>query len=348
MQKRKSSLTTSTESYNFIRMRQLDSSPRIISHRGNLNGPNPKMENNPEYILNATNDFSVEIDVWYIDNRYFLGHDKPQYEVDKFFLFKERFLIHAKSMETFFELSKYSQLETFFQNLDDLSMTTKSRIVIHERNREIIDDSRNNIWVDLDGKLEIHELGVKNNLLTDFPSKYKEISRSQNRLFDLLILDIDGVLTNGRKIYDNEGAVTGKEFNDKDFTAIKRFLAQGVKVVFLSGDKSVNESISKIRGIDFFYAKNIAGDIDKSEFIPDLKVNYGAEIVAYVGDDYYDLTIIDKVDLSFCPSDATMDVKLAVSRVLKSAGGEGVVAELFDYAMDMVPKVYANDYLDGK
>jgi 3-deoxy-D-manno-octulosonate 8-phosphate phosphatase (KDO 8-P phosphatase) len=306
------------------------------------------MENSPGYILNAAKNFSVEIDVWYIDNKYFLGHDKPQYEVDKFFLFKERFLIHAKSMETFFELSKYSQIETFFQSQDDISMTTKNRIVIHGRNETIIDDHRSNIWVDLDGMTRIHELGVKNNLLTDYPLNYNEISHSQNRIFDLLILDIDGVLTNGRKIYNNEGSVTGKEFNDKDFTAIKRFLAQGIKVVFLSGDKSVNESMSKIRGIDFFYAKNIAGDIDKSEFIPDLKINYEAEIVAYVGDDYYDLTIIDKVDLSFCPSDATIDVKLAVNRVLKTAGGEGVVAELFDYAMAMVPKVYANDYLNGK
>jgi len=338
------------ERNNFSLMQRLDSnaSTRVISHRGNLDGPNPEMENQPEYILNATNVCSVEIDVWYKDNKYFLGHDEPQYEVAKFFLFKERFLIHAKSMETFFELSKYGQLETFFQTEDDLSMTTKNRIVIHGRNNKISDDSRNNIWVDLDGKLEIRELGVKNNLLTDFPLKYKELSQSPNRIFDLLILDIDGVLTNGRKIYDNEGFVTGKQFNDKDFTAIKRFLAQGVKVVFLSGDKSVNESMSRIRGIDFFYAKNIAGDIDKSEFIPNLKMNYEADVVAYVGDDYYDLTIIDKVDLSFCPSDATLDVKLAVSRVLKSAGGEGVVAELFDFAMAGVPKVYANDYINGK
>ena len=59
----------------------------FIAHRGNLNGPNKEMENKPEYILKALNkDFYVEIDVWYINNSFFLGHDNPDYKIDIEFL----------------------------------------------------------------------------------------------------------------------------------------------------------------------------------------------------------------------------------------------------------------------
>ena len=52
----------------------------LISHRGNIMGPNPEQENHPDYIREALNiGYDVEIDVWYTD-KFMLGHDKPQYE----------------------------------------------------------------------------------------------------------------------------------------------------------------------------------------------------------------------------------------------------------------------------
>jgi YrbI family 3-deoxy-D-manno-octulosonate 8-phosphate phosphatase len=306
------------------------------------------MENNPEYILKAAENFSVEIDVWYVDGKYFLGHDKPQHEIEKYFLFNEKFLIHAKTMLTFFELSKYGTVEVFFQADDDLAFTTKKRIVIHGRHNVVEGDEFGSIWIDLEGRQDAIDFGIKNAVLTDFPQKYSTLELRSTLIFDLLILDIDGVLTNGRKSYKNDGAILAKEFNDKDFTAIKRFLAQGVKVIFLSGDKNVNEAMSEIRGIDFYYAKNQFGNIDKGEMLSALKEKYEANLTAYVGDDYYDLSIIERVDFSFCPNDATQDVKQAVDKVLKSNGGEGVIAELFDYTMRFEPKIYAHDYINGK
>ena len=54
----------------------------LISHRGNVDGIYPEMENNPIYINKALNSgYDVEIDVWCIDNRWYLGHDSPQYEI---------------------------------------------------------------------------------------------------------------------------------------------------------------------------------------------------------------------------------------------------------------------------
>ena len=59
---------------------------KIISHRGNLHGKEVDNENNPEYIKKALRKFEVEVDVWFIDDSWFLGHDRPQYPVDLDFL----------------------------------------------------------------------------------------------------------------------------------------------------------------------------------------------------------------------------------------------------------------------
>ncbi len=58
----------------------------LISHRGNITGANPSRENSPDYIQEALEaDYNVEIDVWYKDKKWNLGHDEPQYEVESNF-----------------------------------------------------------------------------------------------------------------------------------------------------------------------------------------------------------------------------------------------------------------------
>jgi len=157
----------------------------------------------------------------------------------------------------------------------------------------------------------------------------------------LVILDIDGVLTDGTKSYDSEGKVSHKRFNDKDFTAIKRLKSSGVSVCFLSGDKNVNEEIANKRGIDFYFSRSADGSLDKSSFLPLLYDKYGAnkDTTVYVGDDLFDLDIILKVKYSYCPSDAIYDIKLwckaSCNGVLERKGGEGVVSDLYE---DLVRK----------
>ena len=82
-------------------------------------------------------------------------------------------------------------------------------------------------------------------------------------LFDLLILDIDGVLTNGIKTYDREHRVLSKTFMCKDFTAIKRFTAAGVKVIMISGDEW-NRSMAEKRNIDFYCSRDTKLSLYKS------------------------------------------------------------------------------------
>ena len=146
----------------------------------------------------------------------------------------------------------------------------------------------------------------------------------------LLILDIDGVLTDGRKYYGLDGMPFAKTYCDKDFTAIKMLRAAGVKVCFLSGDNKVNESMAKNRNIDFYYARGK----DKADFLPELSRKYGVEVneMGYVGDDLFDLSIMEKVGYSFCPSDASsflIDL-CSADNVIDRPGGCNVIAALVD------------------
>ena len=83
----------------------------LISHRGNINGKNPSMENHPSYIDKAIAlGYDVEIDVWYIDGKLWLGHDEPQYEVsmDWLELRSPSLWIHCKDMNSLSYFNGYS------------------------------------------------------------------------------------------------------------------------------------------------------------------------------------------------------------------------------------------------
>jgi 3-deoxy-D-manno-octulosonate 8-phosphate phosphatase (KDO 8-P phosphatase) len=153
-------------------------------------------------------------------------------------------------------------------------------------------------------------------------------------LFDLLILDIDGVLTNGIKTYDREHRVLSKTFMCKDFTAIKRFTAAGVKVIMISGDEW-NRSMAEKRNIDFYCSRDTKLSLDKSLHLSlfEKKYNIPQNKMAFVGDDYFDLQMFEKLKYTFCTSDSPNTIKNHALYVLKSKGGEGVLVELYDIAV---------------
>ena len=105
---------------------------RLISHRGNINGPNPKMENEPKYIANAISQgYEVEVDIWFIDNVLYLGHDKPQHSVD-FRWFRDRITklwIHCKNIEAvvFFKECGYD-INYFWHEEDTLTLTSQNHL----------------------------------------------------------------------------------------------------------------------------------------------------------------------------------------------------------------------------
>ncbi len=103
---------------------------KLISHRGNLEGPNPEQENHPDYIWKAIQaGYEVEIDVWWVDNKFKLGHDEPQYDFP-FGLIENHYgklWIHCKNMNA---LSQLNELDSsgsklnYFSHENDLGVLT--------------------------------------------------------------------------------------------------------------------------------------------------------------------------------------------------------------------------------
>jgi hypothetical protein len=105
----------------------------LISHRGNINGKNPEKENHPDYIWVAIQaGYEVEIDVWFKDNKFMLGHDEPQYEFP-FELMQNHYSklwLHCKNLEAlemFLTLDATGgKLNYFWHESDKVTLTSKN------------------------------------------------------------------------------------------------------------------------------------------------------------------------------------------------------------------------------
>ena len=86
------------------------------------------------------------------------------------------------------------------------------------------------------------------------------------------------------------------------------------------------------RNIDFYCSRNKDLSLDKSRFLKKFKELYGIPIknMAFIGDDFFDLSIIKKLRYTYCPSNSPQIVKDNCRETLKVKGGEGVVAYLYD------------------
>jgi hypothetical protein len=102
---------------------------KLIAHRGNINGPNAKEENHPDYINKTIKlGYDVEIDVWFTDNNWYLGHDNPIYKIKYDFLLNPRFWIHAKNGEAFNVLLENKKLNAFWHTTEDWVLTSKQYV----------------------------------------------------------------------------------------------------------------------------------------------------------------------------------------------------------------------------
>ena len=115
---------------------------KIISHRGNLSGRIPELENHPEYVEKAIkNGFDVEVDLWAFqkdlavsekDNLYelFLGHDHATYKIEIGWLIQRRRLlwIHAKNDIAAKVLSSHKYLNWFWHESDEMTLTSNGTL----------------------------------------------------------------------------------------------------------------------------------------------------------------------------------------------------------------------------
>ena len=144
----------------------------------------------------------------------------------------------------------------------------------------------------------------------------------------LLLLDVDGVLTDGRIVFDDRGG-EAKAFSIRDGAAIVWARREGIDVGFLSGRPS---GATTRRAAELGVQLVAQVGPDKRKAFGDLLAAAGVkdDEVAYMGDDLMDLPVIARVGLSACPADAATEVLARVHWVSGAAGGHGAVRELIE------------------
>ena len=142
----------------------------LISHRGNLNGPNEVRENSPYYIMEAIDEgYEVEIDLWVVDGKLYLGHDNPQYEISNDWLVERvnKLWVHCKNVESL-NWIKNTKLHYFWHEEDTLTLTSKNYVWVYPGKQPIV----GSIAV----MPEIHHDNISNCLgvCSDFIKKYND------------------------------------------------------------------------------------------------------------------------------------------------------------------------------
>jgi 3-deoxy-D-manno-octulosonate 8-phosphate phosphatase (KDO 8-P phosphatase) len=141
----------------------------------------------------------------------------------------------------------------------------------------------------------------------------------------LLLLDVDGVLTDGRLYYGAEGEVM-KAFDVKDGHGIV-LVRDHVQLGVISG----RPGLSRKRLEELRFQHLVFSQRDKLEGYAQLAhLGFADDEVAYMGDDVNDLGLLQRVGLSACPSDAHPAVRSAVHLVVSAPGGRGAVRELVE------------------
>ena len=147
--------------------------------------------------------------------------------------------------------------------------------------------------------------------------------------FKLIILDVDGTMTDGG-MYFTENGDQIKKYNAKDGLAIKRLVKEGIKFGIISHGKKLKvvQDRADLLGIQHVYVGSdnkldiLNGWLNKSKLMLSETV--------YIGDDLNDLSIIEAVGLSACPADAVSEIKMQADIVLRKDGGQGCIRELID------------------
>jgi len=146
---------------------------------------------------------------------------------------------------------------------------------------------------------------------------------------ELIVLDVDGTMTDSHITYSEKGDEI-KSFNVKDGLAIASWRKLGKQVAIITGRSSdiVARRAKELR-IEHFYQ----GVDNKKEVLDDLldKLDLKMENVAAIGDDLNDLIMLKVAKISFVPRDASAYVDKIATVILTKKGGDGAVREMIEY-----------------
>ena len=164
----------------------------------------------------------------------------------------------------------------------------------------------------------------------------KRVNRKKLKSVKLLMLDVDGVLTDGKIIYNDRGEET-KAFNVRDGHGLKLLMRAGIEIALITGRKSkVVLHRARDLGIKKVYQR-VTNKIEIYEKI--LKGKKLKDInVGFVGDDLVDIPVLKRVGFSAAVGDAIPEVKKVVDYVASKRGGEGAVREICELLLKVQNK----------
>lgn len=159
-----------------------------------------------------------------------------------------------------------------------------------------------------------------------------KISETDTKNIKLLVLDVDGVLTDAGMYYTEKGDEF-KKFNARDGLMIRRITSKGFQVGILSN--GFNENLVKARASLLGIQNVRVGQFKKLEILTEWcsQMNITFQDVAFIGDDVNDEELMSKVGLAVCPFDAMERIKQVSHLILTKKGGDGCVREFLDEYM---------------
>jgi len=152
----------------------------------------------------------------------------------------------------------------------------------------------------------------------------------------LLLLDVDGVLTDGNLIYSHEGKES-KSFNTQDGFGLRILQDAGVKVGIITARSS--EALER-RSQDLKISYLYQGSSNKLDAYKEIVKSSGLKPfeIAYMGDDWLDMVLLKRVGLAVAPANAVVEVREMVHYTTEQSGGHGAVRELCDLILEAMGK----------
>ena len=195
--------------------------------------------------------------------------------------------------------------------LDDLDVENVSELTIY----------------DLEAICEEYDIDIMSLLFK--PMFKPDVWKQKLDKIKLLVLDVDGVMTDGGMYYSENGDQI-KKFNTKDGIAIQHLTKNGYQVAIISSGYTTEmiQKRAELLGVQRVYVGRDPKLTVLNQFCEELGIELNQ--VAIIGDDVNDLPVIKKVGFSAAPSDAMNTVKSNVDIILTKKGGDGCVREFID------------------
>lgn len=163
----------------------------------------------------------------------------------------------------------------------------------------------------------------------------------------LLLLDVDGILTDGTIVYTDDGNEI-KSFHTRDGLGIRLLQETGVQVGLITARQSkvVSRRAEDLK-LSLVYQK-VTNKVEVYERLLH-EMNLQAHEVAYMGDDWLDLALLTRVGFSATVADAVVEVRNRVHYITRKPGGQGAVRELCDLIMEAkgTHEILLARYLEG-